>query len=133
MNIVAKNEKPKFGKFWVEEMKYYKVKDGQLMKEFIRKLGRNIESLVEEKNGTLLGVEEYDLLIRSCADETMERKVKRTCEDNRTREPIWMTEEIRCEIKNRRELNRRQRNCNAENRGKLGKVLTAERTSKTNE
>ena len=27
-----------------------------------------------------------------------------------------MTEEIRCEIKNRRELNRRQRNCNAENR-----------------
>ena len=27
-----------------------------------------------------------------------------------------MTEEIRYEIKNRRELNRRQRNCNAENR-----------------
>ena len=42
----------------------------------------------------------------SCADETMERKLKRrTCEDNRTREPIWMIEEIRCEIKNRSELN----------------------------
>ena len=82
-----------------------------------RKLERNVESLVEEKNDTLLGVEEYDLLIRSCADETMERKLKRrTCEDNRTREPIWTTEEIRCQIKNRRELNRRQRNCNAENR-----------------
>ena len=52
VNIVTKNEKPKFGKGRVVELKYYKVKDGQLMKEFIRKLERNVESLVEEKNMT---------------------------------------------------------------------------------
>ena len=66
----------------------------------------------------MLGVEKYDSLIRNCAEETLQKTFRRNvCEGIKTNEPIWMTEGLRREIKNRKNMNKWQRNCKIEDRG----------------
>ena len=65
----------------------------------------------------MLGVKKYDSLIRNCAEETLQKTFRRNvCGEIKTSEPIWMTEGLRCEIKNRKNMNKRQRNCKIEDR-----------------
>ena len=63
--------------------------------------------------GRLVGIEELDGMIRESADrillETFRRRVCEGHRESRIREPVWMTEKIRMEIKRRREFNRRKR------------------------
>ena len=67
----------------------------------------------------MLGVEKYDFLIRNCAEETLQKNFRgNLCGGNKTSEPIWMTEGLRREIKIRKNMNKRQRNCKIEDREK---------------
>ena len=65
----------------------------------------------------VFGVEKYDSLIRNCAEETLQKTFRRNvCGGIKTSKPIWMTEGLRREIKNRKNMNKRQRNCTVEDR-----------------
>ena len=76
----------------------------------------------------MLGVEKYGSLIRNCAEETLQKTFRRNvCVGIKTSEPIWMTEGLRHEIKNRKNMNMRQRNCKIEDREEnLRLYITAE-------
>ena len=63
------------------------------------------------------GVEKYDSLISNCAEETLQKTFRRNvCGGIKTSEPIWMTEGLRREIKKRKNMIKRQRNCKIEDR-----------------
>ena len=75
----------------------------------------------------MLGVEKYDSLIRNCAEETLQKTFRRNVYGGiKTSEPIWMTERLRREIKNRKNMNKRQRNCKIEDREENWRLYTAE-------
>ena len=67
---------------------------------------------MEGEDGAVLGVKKYDSLIRNCAEETLQKTFRRNvCWGIKTSEPIWMTEGLRREIKNGKNMNKGQRNC----------------------
>ena len=47
VNVIIPNGKPKFKNRKVEEIKYYRVKDNQLMEKFIRQLEGRVEGAME--------------------------------------------------------------------------------------
>ena len=64
---------------------------------------------MDGEDSTVLGVEKYDSLIRNCAEETLQKTFRRNvCGGIKTSEPICMTEGLRREIKNRKNMNKRQ-------------------------
>ena len=75
--LLYQNGKPKLKNRKVEEIKYYRVKDNQLMKKFIRKLEGSVREAVGWEGSTVLGVEKYDSLIRKCAEETLQKTFRR--------------------------------------------------------
>ena len=92
------------------------------MNEFVRKF----EGSMEEQrggDGAEMRVEEYDSLMMSCAEEVLQITFKkRNTRKVKVSEPVWMTEEIREEIKNRKEINRKKNKL--QRRGKGGKFET---------
>ena len=99
----------------VEEVKYLQVKNDLLMREFVRKLKESIVERVEAVPGEQLGVEEYDSMMRRCAEESLQKTFERRTNKNvKMSEPVWMTGELRDEIKKRKKLNRKKRNCREE-------------------
>ena len=101
----------------MDEVKYFQVKNEQLMREFVRKFEGSIVERVEDATGVQMEVEEYDSLMINCAEETLQKTFKRRTNKNaKISEPVWMTGEIRDGIKKRKQLNRRKRNCRDEER-----------------
>ena len=63
----------------------------------------SIVERVEAVPGEQLGVEEYDSMMRRCAEESLQRTFKRRTNKNvKMSEPAWMTGELRDEIKKKR-------------------------------
>ena len=74
---------------------------------------------VRERTSQYWGVEKYDFLIKNCAEETLQKIFRRNvCGGIKTSEPIWMTEGLRREIKNRKNMSKSKRNCKIEDREK---------------
>ena len=56
-----------------------------------------------------VGVEEYDSVMRRCAEESLQKTFKRRTNKNvKMREPAWMTGKLRDEIKKRKKINCRE-------------------------
>ena len=64
------------------------------MREFVRKFEGNIVERVEDATVAQMGVEEYDTLMKNCAEETLQKTFKkRTNKNAKISEPVWMTGE----------------------------------------
>ena len=106
LNIENKNNN--FNKKQYEITEYYTFKI-EALKEFIEEVEKRW------KIHKINNIEEMDISLKECADAILKRIYKKrigTENDEKVSEKPWFTEEIRAEIKKKRDLNRRKRNCN---------------------
>jgi len=89
-----------------ETKEYYKVNDQNLMQQFVAEVeNKVIEDRVEN-------IVEFENVLKNGAETILKRTIRRRrrrCGVGEKFEPIWINEEIRREIKHRRELNRHRR------------------------
>ena len=82
--------------------------------EAMKDFKQEVEKSWKQEN--VNNIEEMDDSLQKCADVILKRMYKRrvrTENDEIVMEKPWFTEEIRAEIKKKRDLNRRKRNCNS--------------------
>jgi len=94
----------RWGEKW-ETREYYKVNDENLMGEFVMEIENRIE------NQRIDNMLQFDDVLKKTADDVLKRTIRKRkrCQNEREIEPVWMNEDIRKEIKNRRKLNRDRR------------------------
>lgn len=103
------------GEGW-EWNEYYKVKDRALLDDFVRGVEEKLDEMSE------VDVIEFENVVKEKAEECLNRKVRRRVGGRKKRvEPPWMNDKIRREIKWRRELNRRRRRTEGEERDRYWK------------
>ena len=106
--ILSIKEKKNNWKAPPKYFEYISVKE-ELKANFIQ----NLESKIEEEN-EIKDMEEFEKLIGRAVVERLQRKIlKKEPKDGRP-EPIWLTKEIKEEIKSRRFYNRKMRNARTE-------------------
>lgn len=109
-------------KLW-EEHTYYKTDTDSLQKFAIR-----LETCLI--NDPVNRIEHMNNAIKNVADETL-KKTKRTkilSEENRIKEPPWMNQSIKNEIKKRKRFNREKRNANTdEEKNRLNELYLAQK------
>ena len=70
-----------------------------------------------------MGVEEYDCMMMRCTEESLQRTFKRKTNQNvKMSEPVWMTGKLRDEIKKGKKLNREKGNCREEEKFEYKKL-----------
>ena len=78
VNVVLPNGKRKIKNRKVVEIKYYSVKDNQLIEKFVKKLEGRVERAMEGEGSTVLIVDKYDSMIKNCAEETLQKTFRRS-------------------------------------------------------
>lgn len=107
-----------------EEKEYLNVKDGTLMHEFV---GRVESELVDKSN---INMAEFDDIIGKHAKDCLTKRVRiRKDKSNKIAEPSWMNNNIRDEIKYRRELNRKKRRSEGEERDRISELYIQQKAA----
>jgi len=110
---ILKRESKRDRKYVYKE--YYKINDPELMGEFIGKVENNLAQEPE------IGLGRFEEIVKRQADAVLLRRFRRVeCgESGRRLEPPWMNDDLKREIKYRRDLNRRRRRAAGREREQL--------------
>ena len=75
MELIVRYDRPRYRGARLEEVKYFKVKDEQLMKEYIGELERR----VRVERGGSVSVEAYDDMIGDSAERVLQGRLGEEC------------------------------------------------------